>query len=220
MLLVGLIAAVAVPSAVMASQSDTATVAKKKKTYCQRTGASVKAKLKGKSHEFYAFAEKGGYGILICQDKPKFTGGFSMTKGDKISTLRVTARKCAVLKVEGPTHNPQAFMFDFANFLSKNGQAAVYTAGYQQPTATIEQIVLSNNCVAAFAERVNGIPGIAVQGTGAFGYTGTNRPAVSASMTDKELAAVKISGSGASATVNWTEAGVPRTFTYVKPAGF
>lgn len=203
----------------MAAQPETATVAKKK-TYCQRTGASIKAKLKATSLGFYVFLEKGGSLFLICQDKPKFYGEFSITAGDKISTLRVTRKKCAVLKVTGKTHNPQVFMFNFANFLAKNGQAGVYTAGYGQPAASIEQVVLSKNCVTAFAERVNGVPGIAVQGTSAFGYTGNLRPAVSPNMTDKELAAVKISGDGATATVSWTEAGVPKSFEYAKPAGF
>ncbi|MGK2877596.1 MAG: hypothetical protein ACSLFF_03310 [Solirubrobacterales bacterium] len=218
LLLVGLIVAIAVPSAVMASQPDTATTVKKKRTYCQRTGASIKAKLKAKSKRFYVYLEKGGSIILICQDKPKFYGEFSIGTGDTVSTLRVSTKRCAVVKVTGKTHNPQLYLFSFADFLAKNGQASIYTSGFGQPSASIEQVALSRNCVAATAERVNGVPGIAVQGTSAFGYTGTLRPPISPNMTDNELAAVKIFGTGASATVSWTEAGVAKTYVYAEPA--
>lgn len=221
MVLVGLLAVVALPSAVMASQPDSVVIAKKKKTYCQRTGAAQKAKLKGKSHGFYVFAEKGGYGMLICQDKPKFTGPFSITKGDKISAPLVSAKKCAAVKVTGSSHNPQVFLFTFSDFLSKNGQASIYEAGRGTGlAASLLQISLSSNCVVAFGERVGGVPQVVLKGTSAFGYTGELRQPVSPNMTDKELAAVKISGSGATATATWTDAGVPKTFTYVKPAGF
>lgn len=218
LLLVGLIAAIAVPSAVLASQTDTATVAKKKKkTYCQKQGAGVKAKLKAKSHGFYVFAEKGGYGILICQDKPKFYGSFSTPKGDKISTLRVSAKKCAGVEVRGATHNPNVYFFDFADFLNNNGQASIYEVGRGQApgTGSLESFNLSSNCVAAFGQRVNGVPQIVVKGTGAFGYTGEIYPRVGPNMTDKELAAVKIAASGATATASWTESGVKHTFVYV-----
>jgi hypothetical protein len=221
-LLIGLIAAIAVPAAVLASQPDTATIAKKKKkTYCQKTGASVKAKLKGKSHGFYAFAEKNGYGILICQDKPKFTGEFSMDKGDKISGLRVSAKKCAAVQVTGKAHNPQVFIFTFSDFLTGNGQASIYEPGRGTGlAASLSQFALSSNCVIAFGQRVGGVPQVVLKGTTAFGYTGELNQSVSPNMTDKELAAVKITGSGATATATWTDAGVPKTSTYVKPAGF
>ena len=119
LLLVGLIAAIAVPSAVLASQPDTATVAKKKKTYCQKSASYVKGKLKAKSNGFSVYLEKNGSIILICQDKPKFYAEFSITKGDKLSQLRVSRKKCAILKVQGPTHNPQVYLFDFVNFLER-----------------------------------------------------------------------------------------------------
>ncbi len=221
MLLVGLIAAIAVPAAVLASQPNSATVAKKKKTYCQKTGASIKAKLRGKSHGFYAFVEKNGYGILICQDKPKFTGEFTMDKGDTISTLRVSAKKCAALQVTGKAHNPQVFLFTFSDFLANNAQAAIYEAGRGSgATAVLFQVALSSNCVVAFGQRVGGVPQVVIKGTSAFGYTAELSQPVSASMTDKELAGVKISGSGATATASWTDAGVAKSATYSKPAGF
>ncbi|MBJ7459145.1 MAG: hypothetical protein JHD02_08160 [Thermoleophilaceae bacterium] len=220
LVLVGLIVVISVPAAVLASQPDSANVAKKKKTYCQKSASYVKGKLKAKSNGFSVYLEKSGSIILICQDRPKFYGEFSITKGDKLSQLRVTRKKCAILKIQGPTHNPQVYLFDFVNFLNKNGQAAIFTAGVGQPSATLDRIELSSNCVAAFAGRVNGVPQLTVKGTTTFGYTGEIHPSVSPSMTDKELAAVKISGTGASATVTWTEAGVPKSYTYVIPPGF
>jgi hypothetical protein len=218
-LLIALIAAIAIPSAVLASQNDSAaTIAKKKKkTYCQRTGASVKAKLKGKSHGFYAFAEKGGYGILICQDKPKFTGVFSLEQGDKISGLQVSPKKCAGVEVRGPAHNPIVYLFDFVDFLTGNGQASVYQVGQglAPGTGSLVQFKLSSNCVAVFGQRVAGVPQIVVKGTNVFGYTGAIYPRVGPNMTDKELAEVKITASGATATASWTESGVKHTFVYV-----
>jgi hypothetical protein len=221
-LLIALIAATALPSAVLASQPDSATIAKKKKkTYCQKAGGNVKAKLKGKSHSFYVYLEKGGNSILICQDKPKFFGSFSIEKGDKVSDLRVSAKKCAAVEATGASHNPQVYLFDFANFVGTNAaQASIYTTGYGEPSASLIGIALSQNCVAAFGERVNGIPRITVKGTSAFGYTGALTPPVSPTMTDKELAAVKISGSGKNATATWTEGGVPKSFAYVEPARY
>lgn len=217
----GLIVAIAMPSAVMAAQPDSASVAKKKKqTYCQKIAKPVGGKLKGKSKGFSVYVEKGGYLMLICQDKPKFYGEFSITKGDKISDLRVVSKKCAVVKTSGSSHNPQVYLFEFADFLAKNGQASIYTTGYGQASASLEQLVLSPNCVAAMGERVNGAPQITVIGTGAFGYTGNVKAPVGPNTTDKELAAVKITGSGDSATVTWTEAGVPKSFVYSKPAGY
>lgn len=218
LILVGLIAVVAVPSAGIASSPDSAVAAKKKKTYCQKTGASQKAKLKGKSHGFYVFAEKGGYGMLICQDKPKFSGPFSVTKGDKIWAPLVSARKCAAVKVTGSSHNPQVFLFDFADFLAKNGQASVYEAGRGSGlAASLLRVSLSSNCVAAYGQRVGGVPQVVLQGTSAFGYTGQLNQTVNPNMTDKELAAVKIVSSGATATATWTEAGTPKSFVYAKP---
>jgi hypothetical protein len=67
---------------------------------------------------------------------------------------------------------------------------------------------------------VNGVPRITVKGTSAFGYTGALNPVVSPTMTDKELAAVKVSGSGTNATATWTEGGVPKSFAYVEPARY
>jgi hypothetical protein len=208
-----LIAALALASAAAA---NTATTAKKKKTYCQKQAASIKAKLKGKSHGFYAYAEKGGTGILICQDKPKFTGEFSVDKGDKISTLRVAPKKCAGVAFRGPTHNPEVYLFNFADFLSGNGSASVFQTAYDQPpgTASLVQFNLSSNCVAVFGQRVAGVPQVVVKGTSAFGYTGGIFPVVSANMTDKELGAVKISGSGDTAKASWTDAGVPKSYVY------
>ena len=74
--------------------------------------------------------------------------------------------------------------------------------------------------MAAFAGRVNGVPQLTVKGTTTFGYTGEIHPPVSPTMTDKELAGVRIVGTGASATATWTEAGVPKFYTYVIPPGF
>jgi hypothetical protein len=220
LILVALVAVIALPSAVLAAQTDSATTAKKKKTYCQKTASSVKGKLKGKSHGFSVYVEKGGSLILVCQDKPKFYGEFSITKGDKVSGLRVSAKKCAIVKVTGSSHNPLVYLFDFADFLTGSRQASIYTSGPGQPSASLVQHVLSRNCVAAFGERVNGVPQITVKGTDAFGYTGALNPPVSPTMTDKELAAVKISGSGTSATVTWTEGGVPKSWVYAEPARY
>lgn len=221
MLLVGLIAAIAVPSAVLASQPDSASVAKKKKkTYCQKTAKTVKGKLKGKSHGFSIYVEGNGSLILICQDKPKFYGEFSITKGDKLSSLLVSSKKCAVVKVTGPSHNDQVYLFSFDFFLSGNGQASIYTVGYEQPSGKNLGLALSRNCVAAFGNKVNGLPQIEVQGTNAFGYTGQIKVPTGANMTDKELAAVKIVGTGTTATVTWTEGGQPKSYEYFKPAGF
>jgi hypothetical protein len=221
LLLIALIAAIVVPSAVMASQPDPASIAKKKKkTYCQKTAKTVKGKLKGKSHGFSVYLEKNGSLILICQDKPKFYGEFSITKGDKLSNLVVSPKKCAVVKVSGPTHNDQVYLFSFDFFLTGNGQASIFTAGYQQPTGLVKGLALSTNCVAAMGTRVNGLPQIEVQGTNAFGYTGQIHPPTGASMTDKELADVKVVTTGATATVKWSEGGQPKTFIYAKPAGF
>ncbi|MBJ7354067.1 MAG: hypothetical protein JHC98_04515 [Thermoleophilaceae bacterium] len=221
LLLVGLIAAIAVPSAVLASPGDTATVAKKKKkTYCQKAAKSVKGKLKGKSHGFSIYVEGNGSLILICQDKPKFYGEFSITKGDKLSSLRVSPKKCAVVKVAGGGHNDQVYLFSFDFFLSGNGQASIYTVGYGQASGTNVKLALSSNCVAAFGNRVNGLPQVEVQGTNAFGYTGQIKIPTGANMTDKELAAVQIKAAGATAIVTWTEGGVPKSYTYAKPAGF
>ena len=205
----------------MAAQPDSAVAAKKKKkTYCQKTASSVKGKLKGKSHGFSGYLEKSGSLILVCQDKPKFYGEFSITKGDKVSGLRVSSKKCAIVKVTGSSHNPQVYLFDFADFLTGSRQASVYTTGEGQPSASLIQLALSRNCVAAFGERVNGVPRITVKGTNAFGYTGALNPPVGPTMTDKELAAVKISGSGTSATVTWTEGGVPKSWAYAAPARY
>lgn len=218
LILVGLIVVIALPSTVVASQPDSASVAKKKKqTYCQKIAKPVGGKLKAKSKGFSVYVEKGGYLMLICQDKPKFYGEFSLAKGDKLSGLRVVTKKCAVVKSTGPSHNPQVYLFEFADFLAKNGQASIYTTGYGQPSADLLSLVLSPNCVAAMGERVNGVPQITVVGTGAFGYTGNVKAPVGPNTTDKELAAVKIAGSGDSATVTWTEGGVPKSFVYAKP---
>lgn len=184
LVLVGLIVAIAVPSAVIAAQPDSASVAKKK-TYLQKIA--------------------------------KFYGEFSITKGDKISDLHVVSKKRAVVKTTGSSHNRQVYLFEFADFLAKNGQASIYTTGSGQTSASLLQLVLSPNCVAAMGERVNGVPQITVVGTGAFGYTGNLKAPVGPSATDKELAAVKITGSGDSATVTWTEGGVPKSFVYAKP---
>lgn len=195
--------------------------AKKKKTYCQKQGSSAKAKLKMKRNGFYVFLEKSKYSFMICQDKPKFRASFSLpARGDKMSQLRVIKKKCAVFAARGSSHNPQVFRFDFKNFTSNNGQASVYEVGYNQGPSTLLSLGLSSNCVSAYGQRVNGVPGISVQGLGTFGYTGLVSAPVGKDATDKELAAAKIAGSADSATVTWTEAGVAKSFVYNKPAGY
>jgi hypothetical protein len=208
-----LVTALAITSAATA---DTAKIAKKKKTYCQKQGASIKAKLKGKSHGFYVYAEKGGAGILLCQDKPKFTGDFSMDQGDKISDLKVSAKKCAGFRVSGKAHNPEVYLFNFSDFLSGNGQGSIYEAGRDLTpgTASIQKFALSTNCVAAFGQWVAGVPQVVVKGTSAFGYTGEIYPRIGPNTTDKELGALSVESSGATATASWSESGVKHTYVY------
>ena len=82
----------------------------------------------------------------------------------------------------------------------------------------MQKLSLSNNCVAAIGSRVNGLPKVEVQGINAFGYTGQLTLSTAANMTDKELADIKVTGSGLSATVTWTEGGVTKSYVYAKPA--
>lgn len=203
----GLIAALAIPAGAGA---------KKKKTYCQKQGSSVKAKLLAKSNGFYVYREKGGGTVLLCQDKPKFFGSMSWERGAKLGKLLVVKKKCAIYSQLGKT-NPKIYAINFADFLSKNGQASVNEIGYGA-TGQLLGMNLSQNCVGAHGTKVNGVPQIVVQGTSAFGYTGLVKLPVAAGMTDKELANVKVAGStfgaGATATAAWTEAGVPKSYVY------
>jgi hypothetical protein len=218
LLILGLcLVAAAVTASTSAIAAGTATTAKKKKTYCQKQAAGVKAKLFAKSHKFYVFKEKGGASILICQDKPKFFASFGTDPGAKYSQLRVSAKKCAIVTSKPPNENADVFAFDFANFTSKgnSGSASVFQVGYDQGPAVLLQTALSANCVSAYGIRVNGVPQIAVKGTSAFGYTGTLYPKIGANMTDKELADVKVVGSGATATLSWSESGVKHTYVYI-----
>lgn len=196
--------------------------AKKKKTFCQKTGSAKKAKLKAKSKGFYVYLEKGNSTFMVCQDKPKFFGSFGLqAKGDKISQLKVVKKTCAVFVARGGTHNPQVWQFNFSDFKKGNAaQAAINEFGYGRGSAALSGLALSNNCVVAYGGRVNGQPQIVVKGTSAFGYTGQLNAPVGPNITDKELAAVKITGSGATATATWTEAGQPKTYVYTKPAGY
>jgi hypothetical protein len=216
-----LIAALALATAATA---DTATIAKKKKTYCQKQGASAKAKLSAKSHGFYLYKEKGNASVLICQDRPKFFASFGTDLGAKYSQLRVSPKKCAIFTSKPPNQNPEVYAFNFSDFTAKppNGQGSIYIVGYQQPSATLIETSLSTNCVAGYGMRINGIPQVAVEGTSAFGYTGTIYPKVGANMTDKELAGVKVTGTGTgasdTATLSWTESGVKHTYVYLNSA--
>lgn len=204
---VALIAALAIPTAAEAK--------KKKKTYCQKNGSAVKAKLLAKSNGFYVYREKGGGTVLLCQDKPKFYGSMSF-EGTKVGKLLVVKKKCAIYSVLGKG-NPKIYAINFADFLSRNGQASVFEVGFGA-TGQLLGMSLSQSCAAAYGTKVNGVPQIAVKGTSAFGYTGTLYPPVSTNITDKELANVKISGSatgtGATATVTWTDGGVPKSYVY------
>lgn len=202
------------------TSAQTAQVAKKKKkkTYCQKTGAAVKAKLKAKSNGFYVYLEKGGYSVMICQDKPKFYGSFSLdAKGDKVSQLHVVKKKCAIYAERGSTHNPKTYAFNFSDFTSGNGQASVYEVGYQQGPSSLLGLGLSQNCAAVYGVRVNGVGQIIAKGTSAFGYTGALQAPVGSGITDKELAGVKIAGTGSTATVSWTEGGQAKTYVYQQP---
>jgi hypothetical protein len=193
--------------------------AKKKKTYCQKNGSAVKAKLLGKSKGFYVYREKGGGTVLLCQDKPKFYGSMSWEQGAKLGKLLVVKKKCAVYPQLGKG-NPQIYQINFKDFTSGNGQAGVLEVGYGS-TGQLLGLSLSTNCALAFGAKVAGVPQIAVKGTSAFGYTGTLYPPVGAGITDKELANVKIGATGTgAATVSWTAAGVPHTYAYSIPAGY
>lgn len=206
--------------AVPATSAPTAqTAKKKKKTYCQKVGSNAKAKLKAKSMGFYVFVEPGLSSVLICQDKPKFYGSFGLeAKGDKVSQLRVIKKKCAIFSARGSSHNPQIYAFDFENFKKGNAaQASIYTVGYGQPSAALISSALSPNCVSAYGERVNGAPQITVKGTSAFGYTGQLQAPVGANATDNDLGTVKVTGSGNTATVTWTEGGQPKSYVYQQP---
>ncbi len=215
----GLAVVCAVPTTSIA-HSPISVVAKKKKkkTYCQRQGKAIKGKLLGKSNGFYIYLEKGGASVMLCQDKPKFRGSMPWTRGDKLDKLVAIKKKCAFYSALGSGHNPLVYSVNFADFLADNAQASVYTVGYGQPSGELLNFVVSSNCVAALATKVNGVPQIVVKGNSAFGYTGTVTPPVGAGITDTELKNVSIAATTAtSATVNWTAAGIPQTYVYTKP---
>lgn len=209
--------AIPVASATVPGHAVVAKKKKKKPTYCAKQAKSVKAKLLATSNAFYVFREKGGGTVLLCQDKPKFFGSMAWNVGDRLGTLAVVKKQCAFYSGIGSGHNPEIYSVSFADFLSRNGQASVYTVGYGQPSGELIKLAVSSNCVGVFATKVNGVPQIVVKGNSTFGYTGTFTPPVGDGITDKELAAVKIAAtSPTSATVTWTAAGVPMTFVYSK----
>lgn len=203
--------------AAVAIAPGSATAKKKKKTYCQKQGSSVRAKLLAKSNGFYVYREKGGATVLLCQDKPKFFGSTSWERGARLGRLIVVKKKCAIYSQLG-SGNPKVYAINFADFLSRNGQASVREIGFGG-SGQLLGMSLSQSCVGAYGTRVNGVPQIAVAGTSVFGYTGALYPPVSASATDKELANVRVSGTtvgaGATATVTWSEAGVPKSYVYM-----
>ncbi len=211
----GLLAAAAIPTSAGASAPH-AVIAKKKKTYCQKTGSKVKAKLLAKSNGFYVYRERGGGTVLLCQDKPKFFGSMSWAKGAKLGKLLVVKKKCAIYSQLGKG-NPQVYAINFKDFLTQNGQASVYEVGYGS-TGQLLGMALSQNCVTALGAKVAGVPQIVAKGTSVFGYTGILYPQVSPGISDKELAGVKVSGTavgaGATATVTWSEAGAQKSYVY------
>ncbi len=211
-----------------ASSPKQATVAKKKLSYCQKKGKAAKGTLfsKVKAAKFFLYIQKGKRDYFFCSESPKYTGQIAEWAGiKKTSHLRAVKNNCAIFFSEskqGPGYDDGAKYLKIvsAQYFRKGSKLPKQTSasrlGTKDQTVTLQSLTVAKNCVYAAGYTLNGVSTILMAGTGDFGYTGRierSIPAASAA----ELKAIKVTyNSATSSTISWTEAGVPKSFEYVK----
>lgn len=217
--------ALAIPVAANAgSAEEPASAAKKKLSYCQKQGKSKKGKLFGKVKDakFFLYTKKKPTEYFFCSESPKYSGTIEAWDGiKKTSNLKAVKNNCAIFYTEGtPTTDlysgEKELKIVAAKFFKKGAvkQTQGSVIGKKDETVSLESLSLAKNCVFAAGYMLNGVPTLKTAGIGNFPYQGFVTRTLTGA-TAAELKAVKVTMTSAtSATVSWTQGGVPKSLNY------
>ncbi len=227
-LILALAAPVAISTAAHNDAEPQAQIAKKKRkqTWCQKKGKSAKGKLvsKVKAAKFFLYTTKRPTEYFFCSESHKFTGTIAEWGGiKKTSHVRAVKKNCAVFFSESKRGSgwdagakylkviPYKF-FRKGSKYPKQTQAG--QLGAKDDAVTVYSVSLAKNCVVAVAYAKNGVPTLRITGVGDFGYQGwVTREIPGATIAELKKVRVVYNNKD-SATVKWTQGGVPNTYDY------